>query len=137
MAQEADNEKLTINMVPVDLGKIDLLVGQGLYASRSDLIRTAVRRLLDDHDSTVRDAVARESFSVGVVIYDRAWLERQEAPVRLQVLGMLRFAKDVTPELAEEVIEHISIRGALRGPRSVLDRLAPRIDRGMHLSRGE
>ena len=137
MAQEADSEKLTINMVPVDLGKIDLLVGQGLYASRSDLIRTAVRRLLDAHDSTVQDAVARESFSVGIIIHDRASLERKEAPVRLRVLGMLRFAKDVTPELAEEVIEHISIRGVLRGPRPVLDRLAPRIDRGMHLSRGE
>ena len=137
MAQEADNEKVTVNMVPVDLGKIDLLVGQGLYSSRTDLIRTAVRKLLDEHDATVQAAVARESFAVGVVVYDRAWLERQAVPVRLQVLGMLRFAKDVTPEVADKVIEHVSIRGALRGPQPVLDRLAAKTDRGVRISRSE
>lgn len=137
MAQDTDSEKITINMVPVDLGKIDLLVGQGLYASRTDLIRTAVRKLLDEQDATVREAVARDSFAIGVVIYDRAWLERQQSPVRVQVLGMLRFANDVSPELADRVIEHVAIRGSLRGPRAVLDRLAAKTDRGVRVSRGE
>ncbi|MFN2218230.1 MAG: hypothetical protein ACK2UA_06470, partial [Anaerolineae bacterium] len=37
----ADTEKITINLSVVDLGQVDLLVEQGLYSSRSDLIRTA------------------------------------------------------------------------------------------------
>jgi len=35
-----DQEKITINMSAVDLGKIDLLVQEGLYSNRTDFIRT-------------------------------------------------------------------------------------------------
>ena len=39
--------KITINLGLVDLGQIDLLVDEGFYASRTDFIRTAIRRQLD------------------------------------------------------------------------------------------
>ena len=38
-----ETEKMTINLGVVDLGQIDLLVQEGFYSNRSDLIRTAVR----------------------------------------------------------------------------------------------
>ncbi|MBT8424994.1 MAG: CopG family transcriptional regulator, partial [Silicimonas sp.] len=36
----ADNEKITINLGHVDLGRIDLLVRDGFYSNRTDFIRT-------------------------------------------------------------------------------------------------
>ena len=39
------DEKITINVGFVDLGQIDLLVQEGFYANRSDLIRTALRKI--------------------------------------------------------------------------------------------
>lgn len=37
------DEKITINLGPVDLGRIDLLVDEGSYGSRTDFIRDAIR----------------------------------------------------------------------------------------------
>ena len=44
-----DSEKITINLGYVDLGRIDLLVQEGFYSNRTDLIRTAIRNQLDRH----------------------------------------------------------------------------------------
>ena len=35
----SETEKITINLGPVDLGQIDLLVEEGFYSNRTDLIR--------------------------------------------------------------------------------------------------
>ena len=50
VAKPAD-EKITINIGYVDLGQIDLLVQEGFYANRTDLIRTAIRNQLALHAS--------------------------------------------------------------------------------------
>jgi Arc/MetJ-type ribon-helix-helix transcriptional regulator len=44
-----ETEKITINLGAVDLGQIDLLVDQGFYSNRTDLIRTAIRNQLALH----------------------------------------------------------------------------------------
>ena len=49
-----DSEKITINLGYVDLGQVDLLVCEGFYGNRTDLIRTAIRNLLDRHAEAVR-----------------------------------------------------------------------------------
>jgi Arc/MetJ-type ribon-helix-helix transcriptional regulator len=41
-----ETEKITINLGYVDLGHIDLLVQEGFYSNRTDLIRTAIRNQL-------------------------------------------------------------------------------------------
>ena len=43
------DEKITINLGYVDLGQIDLLVQEGFYGNRTDLIRTAIRNQLAGH----------------------------------------------------------------------------------------
>ena len=48
MAEIDKREKMTINVGLVDLGQIDLLVDEGLYANRTDFIRTAIRRQLEN-----------------------------------------------------------------------------------------
>jgi Arc/MetJ-type ribon-helix-helix transcriptional regulator len=49
-----ETEKITINLGHVDLGQIDLLVEEGFYSNRTDLIRTAIRRELDRHADAVK-----------------------------------------------------------------------------------
>ena len=40
-AKVSESEKITINLGLIDLGQIDLLVQEGFYSNRTDLIRTA------------------------------------------------------------------------------------------------
>ena len=49
-----DTEKITINLGYIDLGTIDLLVKEGFYSNRTDLIRTAIRNQLSAHADVVK-----------------------------------------------------------------------------------
>ena len=126
----ADSEKITINLGLIDLGQIDLLVSEGFYSNRTDLIRTAIRNQLNTHADVVRQTVARRSLVLGMHHYSRADLEAaQQAGVRLQiqVLGMASIATDVSVELALATIESISVLGALHASSAVKAALAARI----------
>ena len=125
-----DSEKITINLGVVDLGQIDLLVAEGFYANRTDLIRTAIRNQLDRHADAVKGSLARKSLELGLRHYDRADLEAaREAGLRLdiRVLGLASIARDVTPELARAAIGSITVPGALHASAAVKAALADRI----------
>ena len=64
-------EKQSVNVPYVDLGHIDLLVSEGIYASRDELIRTAIRNQLDKHAEVVRQSVVRRSLDLGLRHLDR------------------------------------------------------------------
>jgi Arc/MetJ-type ribon-helix-helix transcriptional regulator len=124
------DEKLTINLGPVDLGQIDLLVQEGFYANRSDLIRTAVRNQLARHVDAVEQAVTRKTLVLGLHHFDSAMLLAEaKAGRRLQirVLGLASIAADVTPELALATIESITVLGALHASPAVKAALLSRI----------
>lgn len=126
----ADSEKITINLGMIDLGQIDLLVSEGFYSNRTDLIRTAIRNQLNTHAEVVRQTVARRSLVLGMHHYSRTDLETaQQAGIRLQiqVLGMASIANDVSVELALATIESISVLGALHASNAVKAALAERI----------
>ena len=121
---------MTINLGVVDLGQIDLLVQEGFYSNRTDLIRTAIRNQLAQHADVVRQAVARKTLVLGMSLYDRRELERvRDAGQRLQiqVVGLARIADDVTPELARATIESVFVLGAFQASRAVREALADRI----------
>ncbi|WP_159699239.1 CopG family transcriptional regulator [Massilia sp. 9I] len=129
-ARPADLEKITINLGPIDLGQIDLLVSEGFYANRSDLIRTAIRNQLQAHADVLRQTVARRSLVLGIHHYTRADLERAHSAgerLQIQVLGLASIADDVTPELARDTIESIVVLGALHASSAVKAALAGRI----------
>lgn len=124
------SEKITINLEPVDLGKIDLLVQQGFYATRTDLIKHAIRRLLDEHKDAINEQVQRHNFVMGIVSYNRADLERKRAKgerLTVTVIGQLHLSQDITPELADAVFGEIRLVGSLRAPDAVCDRLKDKI----------
>ena len=125
-----DSEKITINLGMIDLGQIDLLVSEGFYSNRTDLIRTAIRNQLNTHAEVVRQTVARRSLVLGMHHYSRADLEAaQQAGIRLQiqVLGLASIASDVTVELALATIDSISVLGALHASSAIKAALAERI----------
>ncbi len=126
----ADSEKITINMSAVDLGKVDLLVQEGMYSNRTDFIRTAIRSQLEKHTVEVQQSVARNSYVVGVLVYDRKDLEKCLAKgerLNLHIVGMLHLADDIPPELAQEAIESIRVRGIFNASTAVHVALADRM----------
>jgi len=129
-AKMADTEKITINMSAVDLGKVDLLVQEGLYSNRTDFIRTAIRSQLDKHNLEIQQSVTRNSYVIGVLTYDKTDFEKRKAKgekIKMTVVGLLHLNDDITPELALEVIESIQVRGIFQASDQVKAALADRI----------
>lgn len=127
-----ETEKVCINLAAAELGKIDVLVAEGLFASRTDLIRAGIRSVIDSHDDAVR-RVALPDARIGYQLVTRAELEVAKNTRRklvIFVVGVLRFQASITPDLADEAIGKIRIFGALRGPDDVLKRIDDRVVRG-------
>jgi Arc/MetJ-type ribon-helix-helix transcriptional regulator len=125
-----DTEKMTINLGVVDLGQIDLLVQEGFYSNRTDLIRTAIRNQLTLHGDVVRSTVARRTLQLGLQSLSRADLERARASrqmLRIQVVGLVRIADDVTPDLARATIASVEVLGAFHASPKVREALRDRI----------
>ena len=126
----SDTEKITINLGFVDLGQIDLLVQEGFYSNRTDLIRTAIRNQLAVHAEAVKQTVARKILVLGQQRYSRRDLEEVRAAgqkLQIQVLGLVSIDDDVTPDLAKATIESLIVLGALRASAEVKAALADRI----------
>src|SRR5690348_11623509 len=85
------DEKVTVNIGYVDLGQIDLLVQEGFYANRTDLIRTAIRNQLASHSAEVRQAVARKTLVLGIQHFsadDLRAVRKARRMLQLRVLGL-------------------------------------------------
>jgi Arc/MetJ-type ribon-helix-helix transcriptional regulator len=124
------DEKLTINIGCVDLGQIDLLVQEGFYNNRTDLIRTAIRNQLAVHQDVVRQVVTRKTLALGIQHYTAAELKAAKAAgqmLQIKVLGLATIAADVTPALALATIESITVLGALHASPAVKAALRDRI----------
>ena len=89
----ADSEKITINVGYVDLGHIDLLVGEGFYSNRTDFIRTAIRNQLDRHTDAVKQSVAPD------VSADLA----RATIASVQVLGALQASPEIKAALRDRI----------------------------------
>lgn len=125
-----DSEKITINVGFVDLGHIDLLVAEGFYSNRTDLIRTAVRNLLNTHSAELKQVVARKTLVLGLQHFsaeDLRAVQTAQQTLEIRVLGLASFGADVTPELALATISSIEVLGALHASPAVKAALAGRI----------
>ena len=128
-AGKPQEEKITINLGCVDLGQIDLLVQEGFYANRSDVIRTAIRNQLALHSDALRQAAARKTLSLGVLHLSKAQLEALHdagKTIDVRVLGLARIEPAVTPELALATISSLHVLGALHASPAVKAALARR-----------
>ncbi len=125
-----ETEKITINLGPVDLGQIDLLVEEGFYSNRTDLIRTAIRNQLAIHAQVVNETVTRRALVLGMQHFSKRDLEAARVAGErfdIQVLGLASIAADVSPELALATIASIAVLGAFHASPAVKAALADRI----------
>jgi Arc/MetJ-type ribon-helix-helix transcriptional regulator len=125
-----ETEKITINLGLVDLGQIDLLVEEGFYSNRTDLIRTAIRNQLAVHAQTVNETITRRALVLGLQHFTRQDLESARAAkqrLNIHVLGLASIASDVTPELALATIDSVVVLGAFHASPAVKAALAGRI----------
>ncbi|NKJ45211.1 CopG family transcriptional regulator [Burkholderia sp. SG-MS1] len=125
-----ETEKITINLGPIDLGQIDLLVEEGFYTNRTDLIRTAIRNQLAVHAQVVTETVTRRAMVLGLQHFSRRDLEAAQAAheqLDIHVLGLASIAADVPPELAAATIASVVVLGAFHASPAVKAVLAGRI----------
>ena len=126
----SDSEKITTNLGYVDLGRIDLLVQEGFFSNRTDFIRTAIRNQLSSQSEEVSRSIDRHTLEVGLLELGAANLEAARAAgemLHVKVVGLVRIASDVTPELALQTIGSLTVLGALQASRQIKAALAARI----------
>ena len=125
-----DSEKITINLGYVDLGRIDLLVQEGFFSNRTDFIRTAIRNQLNSQSAEVSRSIDRHTLEVGLLELGVVELEAARAAgemLHVKVVGLVRIASDVTPELALQTIGSVTVLGALQASPQIKAALATRI----------
>lgn len=139
-------EKLTINLPPVELARIDILVEAGIYPNRTELIRTAVRKTLDENQDFIKERISqfRAEFdqesgkldsskystkmfyvgvgSLGVQIFEQAIKEGKK--IRVVAFGLLSIGRKVTVEQIEQTVEKIRVYGVLTASPKVKKALA-------------
>ena len=125
-----DTEKITINLGYVDLGRIDLLVQEGFFSNRTDFIRTAIRNQLNSQSDEVSRSIDRHTLEVGLLELGVVELEAARAAgemLHVKVVGLVRIASGVTPELALQTIGSLTVLGALQASPQIKAALAARI----------
>ncbi len=121
-----DTEKITVNLNVVDLGKIDMLVDEGLYTNRADFLRAAIRNEIRLHERHIEQIATTKSYFMGVCMLDAAHFQRRLEEGKMSEItgvGMLIIAKDVSPALAEQTISYVKIWGKSSIPDDVRERL--------------
>src|SRR5690606_30648066 len=108
---------------------IDLLVAEGFYSNRSDLIRTAVRNLLAANRDIINGVVLRQDRTLGLRRITRAELEALERAgerIRIGAVGLVVIDDDVPADLARRTIAALSVLGSLQASPAVRRALAGR-----------
>ena len=113
----AETEKITINVDVVDLGKIDLLVEQGFYSTRTDLIKSSIRNELNKHEFIVNEHVVKKSYTLGITKLSSEYLQKtvdEGQRLDVKVIGMLLIDEDVSVNLAKTAIATLTVHGAFK-----------------------
>ena len=140
MFEEPNMEKLTINLPPIEIARIDILVEAGYYPSRAEFIRAAIRKTLDGHQEVITKRLERLTSdekladqekadfvtTVGVQVLGKDVFEkaiRQGRKLSIKVVGLLILKKDVKREHIENAVETVRIYGILRASQQVKNAL--------------
>ena len=118
-----ETEKITINLGVVELAQIDVLAEQGIYASRSDFIRTAIRKQLEPHRKDIEHSLTpmgskkNWDWMVGIGGVDKAVLEEcveRNEKLNISAVGLFIVPKNISAELFEKAVAKCIIRGKLK-----------------------
>ena len=146
MFEESKMEKLTINLPPIEIARMDMLIEAGFYSNRAEFIRASIRERLDSHQDFISkklgqitqpsemDTETRRTYSgIGVYVLGKREFERaikQGIMMKIRVVGMLKLSDDVTPDLIEQAVESVRVYGVVRGSHRVKEALQFKMERG-------
>jgi len=118
-------EKVSVNLSPVELGQIDCLVERGLFDNRSDFIRAAARKSLEDYTEDIRQFLEPKNlenestgltfiFGIGALSKDeiKNYIQKNKK-IHIRVIGMFSISKNVTPEEIKQVVQSCRVHGVL------------------------
>ncbi len=148
MFEEPKMEKLTINLPPVEIARIDMLIEAGYYSSRAEFIRAAIRERLDSHQDFIskkleqiaqgapEESKDKELHAVilGVLDLDNTSFEsaiKRGKMMKIRVVGMLKLSEDVRPELIERAVDSVKVWGIVRGSEKAKKTLQNKMKKGV------
>ena len=126
-----NSEKVSVNINDDKLAKIDLLVSEGFYSNRSAFINEALTELLDKNANLIEKIVSESNKSystntwfIGVQNLSRQHLEdylKHEVKFSIKGFGVLYIDSDVSAELLEKTVSHISGKIKVHGSAEALE----------------
>ena len=128
-------EKVSVNLSPVELGKIDYLVEQGLYDGRSDFIRTAVRKALELEGTMVQKFIestalpetqTHDIYVIGINRISKREITDAIAigkKIRIRMIGLLSISDSVTAEEVKQAIKACKVFGKIVASKEVKEAL--------------
>lgn len=147
MFEEPKMEKLTINLPPVEIARMDMLIEAGFYSNRAEFIRTSIRERLDSHQDFISkklEQIAQRSpeeskdqetyFVLGALVLDNTNFEsaiKQGKMMKIRVVGMLKLSEDVRPELIERAVDSVKVYGIVRGSEKAKKALQSKMKKGV------
>ena len=118
-----ETEKITVNLGVVELAQIDALTEQGIYSNRSDFIRTAIRKQLENHKKQVEQllipiaTIKKWEKVIGIWTINKEtleeWVKEADEKLNISVIGMLVLGKDITPQLFRLAVGRVLVRGKI------------------------
>ncbi|MHA2245806.1 MAG: hypothetical protein ACXADY_12645 [Candidatus Hodarchaeales archaeon] len=116
-------DRIVIEINAETTAKIDVLIEKELYPNRAFFLEKAIEAQLNLHNATFQELVKKKNFIIGLAHYSAKDLEVVAAngkKLEIKVIGGLKFAEDVTPELVNRSVSKISLAGILKAPKEVL-----------------
>jgi len=120
------SEKISINLTPAELGQIDLIVERGLYDNRSDFLRTAAQKLIENHPAEIRqflepehlkdDVFTRLMWGIGIFVMTKDEIENmvlRGTQVNIRTIGIFTFEKNITADEVKQVVRSCKVRGKI------------------------
>jgi len=144
MYSEAKMEKITINLPPVELARIDILVEAGVYPSRTEFMRTAIRKSLDEQqkfidirieelqsqykeiEPGIEDKKFRSIVGMGVFHIERSVFEKaikEGKQLKIFVVGFVSFDKLITVRMIENTVHSVRVFGVLKASKVIREAL--------------
>ncbi|MCL2628395.1 MAG: hypothetical protein FWD44_06860 [Oscillospiraceae bacterium] len=118
-------EKISVNLSPVELGQIDCLVERGLFDSRSDFMRSAARKSLDNYSDEFQkflnpEHLSGEStglwFTIGITALSKNDVKNfiaSNKKINIRVIGLLNISNSITPNEIKQVVKSCKVHGKL------------------------
>ena len=103
-------------------GKIDYLIGKGLYPNRADFLKKAIESQLNLHDATFQDSDNDKTLIIGVAHFSAKDLEAVVAKgkkLEIRVLGLAIFSENISSTLIEKSVSKMTLAGILKAPAEV------------------